>query len=296
MLDLGDVEILSVNIIDVNGLPANATSVALTIVEPDGSVVSVPTVAPTITGQYDYSYTTTKVGRHSFRWVATGANANAYTGIFEVRPLQDLTFVSLGEVKDYLGIPTTHTSDDGKLRTVIVAACQVAEFICGPVALRTLTEYPEYDGMDFVQTRYQPVASVTSVTEVYGNTTQALNEVQLPDLTNDVWGFFCDKDTGIISRRSGGYPIRFLGGSNQFRYYGSYVKIVYVAGRTTTPGNIQLGTMELIGHLWRQSQLNSQGRRPRTNQAEPVVVVMGYAVPNRVIEMLQATPRIPSIG
>jgi hypothetical protein len=216
--------------------------------------------------------------------------------VFEVRPIADATFVSLAEVKDYLGMPETHTVDDGKLRDVIVASCQVVEFICGPVALRTLTEYPEYDGMDFVQTRYQPVASVTSVTEVYGNTTQDLTEVQLPDLTNNVWGFFVDKDTGIISRRSGGYPIRFLGGSNQFRYYGSYVKIVYVAGRTTTPGNIMLGTKELIGHLWRQSQLNSQGRRPRTTQAEPVVVVMGYAVPNRVIEMLQATPRIPSIG
>jgi len=290
MFDLGEDPKLSINITDANGDPADAGAVNITVTLPDGTAVTngVTPIAPTVVGQYDFPYTTVQAGRHQVRWVATGANADTHTSVFEVRPLLDTTFLSLAEMKEYLNIRDDKTAWDGELRDALVGGCAVVEFLCGPIARRTVTEYHD-GGAPTVVLYNRPVISVTSVDEVYGATSVSLTQVAMPDLTNAAAAFTADLTTGELRRRANNWEYVFPYGKKN-------VKVVYVVGRTVTPGNISLATKELVGHLWRASQLNSEGRRPRITRPEPVTVVLGFAVPNRVLELLQATPRIPAIG
>ncbi len=288
MRDFGEIEPLSINIKDSNGDPANATSVIVAISEPDGTIITSSPISPTIVGQYDYPFLTTQAGRHQVTWTATGANAGKYTTVFEVSPALEQTFIGLAEMKAYLNIRADKTDWDEELRDAIAGGCSVVEFLCGPIAARTYTEY--YDGGDPTIVLYhRPVLKVTTVTETYGLTSRDLVEVDMPDVTGALNAFTVNLATGEIRRRS-------LNWMYWFPYGKRNVKVVYSAGRLSTPPNVKMGTKELVGHLWRLSQLNSEGRRPRIAQPEPVTVVMGFAVPNRVLEMLQATPRIPSIG
>src|SRR5207244_766510 len=114
-----------------------------------------------------------------------GANAGAYTEVFEVRPAADATFVSLTEIKDYLNIPLDKTTWDGELRDNIVCACTLVEFLCGAVARRSIVEY--LDGGNGLNTRVivrnRPLISVDEVVEVWADVPQTLTEVTMPDLT-----------------------------------------------------------------------------------------------------------------
>lgn len=81
--DLGDPVALSINIRDAAGALANAGAVVLTVTLPDGTSAT-PLVTNAGTGVYTAVYTPTIVGRYVAAWVATGANANAYTTDFVV--------------------------------------------------------------------------------------------------------------------------------------------------------------------------------------------------------------------
>lgn len=290
-------------------LPANATNVDLFVYLPDNTTETVSDVTGT-DGVYTHDYPTAQVGRHQYRWVATGTNSAASTGVFEVRPELDETFVELDEVKNYLNYPLELSDDDGELRDTIAAATAVVEYLVGAVAVRTVTELLDgsnvlADGYNYgaasdyngvyrrnsaeVQCTIKPVISVTEVVEIYGNTPQTLTEVETPDATQNPFGFSFDGETGVITKKAAGWPTSWPPGIRN-------VKVTYQAGRVRTPANIAYGTKELIRHLWTISQNNAEGRRPRTNRAEPVTVVMGYAVPNRVLEMLGADRRTPGMA
>jgi hypothetical protein len=290
MYDIGDVVPLSINITDPTGVAANAGSVTVTITMPDNSALTSPPISPTIVGQYDYAYTAVQAGRHDVRWVATGANAGAYQDVFEVRATD--SFISLTEMKDYLNIPLDKTTWDGELRDASSAACGIIEFLVGPVLRRQIIEY--YDGGDGytwkIMLQRVPIISIDEIVETWGTgISNTLVNVAMPDTTGSTIGYTYDAITGQVVRRSLGWPYPFPFGIKN-------VKFTYTVGRTSTPGNINTGAKELIGHIWRQSQLNSEGRRPRVARPEPVTVILGYAIPNRVLEMLQATPRTPTVG
>ena len=78
--DLGDVVALGVTITNAAGNPENATAVVATVTAPDGTT-STPTISNSAAGLYDISFSPTMSGRHTIRWVATGANASAYMEI-----------------------------------------------------------------------------------------------------------------------------------------------------------------------------------------------------------------------
>ncbi len=93
---------LSILIRDAAGQPANAGAVTLTITLPDGTTVTPGPIASTTPGVYDYDYVTVQAGRHGVRWVATGANAAAFTDAFDVQPADGSPWISLADVKDHL--------------------------------------------------------------------------------------------------------------------------------------------------------------------------------------------------
>src|ERR1044071_2342834 len=69
--DLGDVIPLSITITNASGILENATSVTLSIDQPDGTALSVGIITPASTGIYNYDYVPAQYGRHNVRWLAT---------------------------------------------------------------------------------------------------------------------------------------------------------------------------------------------------------------------------------
>ncbi|MCZ0996356.1 hypothetical protein O1L44_29875 [Streptomyces noursei] len=85
--DLGATARLSAECRDAGGTLTNATTVTLTITLPDGTAVTPAVTNPPATaGQYSADYTAVQAGRHSLRWVFTGAGlAHAYADVLDVR-------------------------------------------------------------------------------------------------------------------------------------------------------------------------------------------------------------------
>ena len=193
--------------------------------------------------------------------------------------------VSLADVKFHLN--KTDNDDDTELQYFIDAATPLVEDIAGPVIPQTKTEYYS-GGVSSLVVNSLPIISVTSVTETYGQTNYSLTEISLGS-SNSNFAFTVDYSTGNIVRRSFNAEALFPTGTNN-------VKVVYVTGRATIPANIRLATLMLIQHLWSTSQLNRNGSRPTLGGDDSFTVGAGFAVPNRVRELLQPSPRVPGIA
>lgn len=193
--------------------------------------------------------------------------------------------VSLADVKFHLN--KTDNDDDTELQYFIDAATPIVENIAGPVIPTSRTEYFS-GGVSQIVVNWLPIVSVTSIVETYGQTNYTLNEISLGS-SNTAFGFTVDYTTGKIVRRAYNAEALFPLGSNN-------VKVVYLAGRTSIPGNIRLATLMLIQHLWSTSQLNRQGGRPTLGGDDSFTAGAGFAVPNRVRELLQPSPRVPGVA
>lgn len=265
---LGDVIPLSISITDASGSPANAGAVTLNVALPDGTPVVVTAVPPTSTGVYDHDFPTTQPGRHSVSWVATGANASAFSDTFDVEPADDLNFISLADARAHLR--KTNTNDDAQLAGFVAAACTMIEDRIGPVAQRAGSTYfdhrPGWPFPPVIVLPDSPVASVTSVT-VDGVTVNGTPTDQCSP------GWTLEPGPGLL-HRSGRWPF-------------GRVTVTYRVGRVTVPGNVRLAALELVSHLWRSSQLNASGGRPGLS-GEDQIAQRGdtYALPYRVRELL----------
>lgn len=270
--DLGDVVPLTVDIRDANGALANAGAVTVTITLPDGTTAS-PAVANPSTGRYQVDYTPAVAGRYGVRWVATGANASAYTDAFDVAEAVPPLIVSLRDAKTHLNLPLNSTTHDEELRGFIAAATEAVEFFIGPVVVRSYSEVIE--GPRRVLTLSKtPVVSVTSIVAVL----TAGTGYQVSDVD-------ADADTGVVRLLSGG---SFTGGP---------WRVTWKAGRAILPGNVRLASLIIIQHLWRTqrgSQLATRARDP-DDYSEPIPG-LGFSVPNRALELLARYRLAPEVG
>jgi hypothetical protein len=226
--DLGDLVPLRVNIKDANGTAANASNVTATITAPDGTTTST-TISPTVTGQYDYTYTPTLVGRHLVRWLATGTNASAYTDSFEVNDPTETFIVSLADVKRYLNI--TSTASDDELRQFILEATDIAEPLVNQKLRRDSFSEKYTATEDSIMLIKQPVVSVTSIVE---------NGVTLTENVD----FYVNYRAGLVYR--GDTTMRRFWRSGQ-----NNITVNYVAGKTDPSPVEQLLIKEIVRHLWR---------------------------------------------
>lgn len=193
--------------------------------------------------------------------------------------------VTLDEVKAHLN--KTDFNDDLELQGFVDAATPLIENMAGPVIPRTVTEYHS-GGMTSITLNSQPVQSVTSIVETYGQTNYSLTQVELGQGMTG-FAFTLDPLMGRIVRRAYNAEAMFPIGNNN-------VKVVYVAGRNEVPANVRLATLMLIQHLWTTSQMNRNGGRPSIGGDDNFVPGMGFAVPNRVKELLQQSPRVPGVA
>lgn len=271
--DLGSVVPLGTAVTDAAGAPANAGSMALTITLPDRTTVTVSPVAPTSTGVYAYDYPTVQAGRHSVRWVATGVNAGAYTDAFDVREAVPPTILSLREAKQHLKKSLTDDRDDDEIRDWNEACTRAVERFVGPVTIRTVTQDVQFKSARSLALALTPAIELTSATAlVTGGTSYDVDDLHL------------DGATGIVTRTDGGVlfgPLRF----------------VYVVGRTAVTANIRGAARIILQHLWRTRQ--GPGRPQRGvddfDVTEPIPG-LGFAVPNRAVQLLDADGVGPEVG
>lgn len=271
--DLGDVVPLGVTVKDSGGTLVNAGAMALTITLPDLTTVTSSPVMPISTGTYNYDYTTVQAGRHQVRWVATGANANAYTDTFDVREQDPPTILSLADAKAHLN--KTSTTDDDEIRAMVESVTSGIEYLAGVCVRRTVVEKHDVPahGVHTLALRRTPVLSVTSLVAVLsGGTTYTVADLDV------------DGPTGIVMRKDGG------------RLYGP-LRATYVAGRTVVPANLTAAARIILQHLWRTQQGPGRPQLGVEDYAvtEPVPG-FGYAIPNRALQLLEPHRLPPGVA
>ncbi|MEV1063379.1 hypothetical protein [Streptomyces sp. NPDC050263] len=270
--DLGAPARLSTTVTDDDGVPADAGSMALTVMLPDGTSSVFDPVVPVSTGQYKYTYATTQPGRHAVRWVASGINATAYVDVFDVREAIPTWIISLADAKQQLKMPAG-TSQDESIRRWIGATTAAVEWFVGPVAERTVTETHTVGRVQALALRKLPALALTSVVPVLDG-----------GPTYDVAALDLDGNDGIVRRKDGG-PL-----------YGP-LRVTYTAGRRIVAENISAAAELILQHLAR-TQYGSGRPQLGTGDfdvTEPVPG-LGYAIPNRALQLLSPDQLPPGMA
>ena len=251
--DVGDVVPLSVVVRDGAGAPADATAVVLTVTLPDGTTTT-PTVAHPSTGSYTATYAATTARLHGVSWTATGTNASAYRDSFTVT--ESVTpLLALDDIKARLNT-TQDTNDEELRRFQSAAAARIAMETGRVLAPRLTVQTVDMTGSDrAVLTIPQPcLLSVSAVTD--GGVALASDEWEL------------DPSGQLLTRRNA-----------------TWTGEVQISGLAGVAGDdlvvAQQATLELLAHLW-ETQRTPAGR----NALAGPVPGMGYALPNRVAEMV----------
>lgn len=266
MYDIGDVVPLGITVTNTAGTPEDGGTVVLAIGLPDGTSVT-PTVDHVVSsGQYTVDYMTTLEGRHTVRWVVTGANATAYSDVFHVR-VAAFQLLSLADTKQTLGITTS--DHDEQLRRVIASAGVVVEdHLSKTLMRRTVVEiHPRVCG-SMILTR-TPVQSLTGVESVDGTATWDVDALEF------------DPDTGIVSALTG-TPLA------------GHLRSTHVAGMTVIPENYLQAAEIIVEQLWQTT------RGVLTIAAYPSTLddsldaraggLIGFAIPKRALELLGKPP------
>lgn len=258
------------------GATGQAATITLTVTRPDGTTLTgVGTVAEVAaTGTYSATVPTPIAGRYLLRWESTAGDDLTYSDVLDVWPADVRMIVSLDDVRRGLNIAAANTGDDELLRLVSAAATPVIEDIVGTVVAVTKTQ--KADGGKSGVALYERATEIVSVT------------VDGVALAADEWVF--DENAAIVHAGGTTTPTIFDWGRQN-------VTIVYKAGTQTIAPNVRFATMELIRHLW---QIGHQAQRPGMGPlaavADMTYTPMGFAVPKRVIELLQADARLDGFG
>jgi hypothetical protein len=181
-----------------------------------------------------------------------------------------VALITLAEAKAQLDIEGT--GHDLELQDYIDSLTSVVERFTGPVLTRQITEQVEGSGGLLCLT-HTPVVALVSVTPV------------LPaGAALDVSGLVLNSATGLLRRQSGTWA--------------GVWSCVYTAGRgTEVPPTINLAARLLLQHLWRTQYGPARGGGGADDYSvtEPIPG-FGYAVPNRVLELLEPFRLPPGVA
>lgn len=246
------------------GALADATSVAVAIILPDGTTATPPSVTHVSTGRYAASYTTVQAGRHKVAWTGTGTNAFVIETTFEVRSATGW-IVGLADAKDFLNITSSDTGYDDELGWFLDVVSQMAEDHCGQLFRRqSVVEKHSGDGPAVILHR-SPVLSVTTVTE---------NGTMLA-----ATGYDFDPEAGILWRLGGSYSATdWASGLRN-------VTVTYVAGWSDPPEPVRHGALVLLKHLWETQRGTFGLARAGASTEDGFVPGSTFSLPNRVIEL-----------
>ncbi|MFD5251330.1 head-tail connector protein [Streptomyces bobili] len=185
-----------------------------------------------------------------------------------------MALLTLAEAKAQLNLKTD--TDDTELQTYIDAVTEPIEEYIGPVEPREVTEQHDAEsGRRILVLRTSPLLSLTSVEGVLAG-----------GVSYPVDGLVLDPDTGEVRRRDRGVFRGLLLATLQ-------------AGRPEITPTINLAARMLVQHLWRTQHPTRSGALPGGGDDYSVsqpIPGFGYAVPNRVLELLQPYRLPPGVA
>ncbi|NJP73731.1 phage gp6-like head-tail connector protein [Streptomyces sp. C1-2] len=269
--DLGATARLTAQCVDPGGAPATAGSVAVTVTLPDGTEAAPAATETATSGTYQADYVTTVAGRHTVRWQFTDP-AHAWTDVFDVWPEAPPAILSLADAKAHLNLTTSR--DDAEVRFWNNAATRAVEFYTGPVVRRTVVEDHRVGTVPAVALAQTPVLEVTSVAALRSG-----------GIAYDVGDLTLDAATGVLARHDGG-PLT------------GPLRITYTAGRTVIAENITAAARIILEHLWRTQKAargGLAGGGEDYSVSEPIPG-LGYAVPNRALQLLEPDRLPPGVA
>lgn len=274
---------LTFTLTDKNNNPVQAASTppVLTVTRPDGT-----TATPSsgfVGTQYVAIGPSTQPGHYEVSWVCTDATyPGGYTDSYDVQPTAETSILSLAEAKRALRLSTSDTSEDDFVIEFSRAATNVIEWYCGPVLQQAVTERLPAGGLA-IQLSKPPVIGLTAWTTIppgLANAGIAIPNPPSPMFPTRVFGvcyptgqLYADPVLGVVTHTSG-LPF----------YYGEYIWS-YQAGRLVIPQCITYGARALLRHLYALER-GGQGSASQASSEDMTETPVGFAVPNRVLEIL----------
>lgn len=275
--EVGQVVTFAVKVKDAAGtLVDTSTLPVCTITLPDGTTTA-GTVVKQSTGTYYATLTSTLAGRHRARWTATGTNSGGfpYTDVADVWATDPALVISLADARDELNLSESDTVSDDEIRLYVAATTQILVDLCGPLNIAVLpsVRVENYDaGGSVIVLGRRPVDLPTSVIEYVGTYAETLTYSATPNAPGNSYTY--EPQTGIVTRRVSGVPSHWLGP----------VQVTYTWGSSVVSPRVILAARALVAHLW---SLQNRGFRPSFGGNEAMTQTpMGYAIPRRVVEML----------
>lgn len=183
-----------------------------------------------------------------------------------------MALIDLDEAKQQLNI--TGTYNDLELQAYIDGLTAVVENLVGVVEERTVTETLDGVGSALCLLHVPAIALVSVVPQLTVGAPLDVDQLHL------------DGATGIVRRLSGG------------RFHGGPWTVTYTAGRAEVPATINLAARMLLQHLWR-TQTASRGPVLAGGDDYSVTEVVpgfGYAIPNRVLQLLEPYKVPPGVA
>lgn len=246
------------------GAAADGNTATLQVTYPDGTVVDLdPTESG---GTFTDTVTTELAGRYVLLWTDSTAEVT-HVDTLEVWPEDPRYLISFDDAAKSLQWRDSDRAENGDmLRLYIAAATPIIEDIAGAVLARTITQ-PADGGKTGIALWERP-EEVTSVT------------IDGAEYT----GFVSNLNAAIVYYDRHGS--RFPSGRQ-------IVTVTYTTGASQIAPNIQLGTRELVRHLWQIGQQAVEGGFTEYGQTPMGRTPSGFAVPKRVIELVSPSYSLP---
>lgn len=285
---------LAFTLTDAQGNPQNAvaTQPVVTISLPGGTTAT-PAVTNPGVGIYQATYPTTVAGHHEVAWVCADATyPGGYSDAFDVWALGETSVLQFADAKATLSVSPQNTTWDQEIHEFTEAITAWLEWYCGPVVQQTVIETLRVGGL-ITQLSRPPVLNLVAWTSVppefQYDTTRVVPTPPSPMFPVMVYGvtyplsqLFGDPVKGWV-RHTSGLPF----------YYGPYLW-QYTAGWPVIPYAMTYAARVMLRHLWGLEHGGAGGAAGLgASDEESSATPFGFAVPNRVIEML-APYQIPA--
>lgn len=263
---------------DEDGQPTNATGLQFVLRRP-GALTDLTYSSPVQvgTGQYQQPVPAADVPiLGHYQWIAQATDPAGVLGgkAFDVIDPWAPALLTLGDAREQLqktrGRPT---ASDDELQLYVDVAGEQIDLMCGPVVPRVVGP-----------------AVVTAAASRSGVTARL---PQRPGLDPSAYA------TVTAVTGPGGVPVtavvvggRLTGGAGTPLTAGAAYTVTYEVGRQPIPSSLQLAARILVQHLWR-TQREQTSPAPDADGFDVVQTPYGFAIPNRVAELVRRYERDP---
>ncbi len=242
---------------------ASDATASLTVTKPDGTALgSSPSVTDTA-AVHTASITPTLPGRYLLHWSTA---AESFVDILDVWTTTPRFLVSRERALERLrqSNNSSGTAFDA-IMLYIAAASAVVEHHTGPLFI---------------------AESTWSEVSAHGQTAVVLPTHDVDVASVSIDGTVLDEAAYVVDESAGIVWVEV----------GARVKVsvTYTSGTSEVPVAAQMACLEIIAHSWQQTR---QGVIPyQDDGAQTVTTSMGYAIPYRALEWLQAVPRAAGVA